>query len=90
MKLMTRKSRHQKRLVRLFQTEPQSRQQLKSRGDNHRRTHKNVLKLKLGLDKNIDKIGKGSSHLLTLRTAVWRFMFTLLEAKTIKLLFRDR
>ena len=35
------------------------------------------------LDKNIKKIGKGSSLLRTLRTAVWRVMFTLLEAKTI-------
>ena len=42
------------------------------------------------LDKNIKKIGKGSSLLRTLRTAVWRVMFTLLEAKTIKLLFPDR
>ena len=52
--------------------------------------HKVKLTLAKSLDKNIEKIGKGSSLLLTLRTAVWRVMFTLLEAKTIKLLFPDR
>ena len=45
--------------------------------------HKVKLTLAKSLDKNIEKIGKGSSLLLTLRTAVWRVMFTLLEAKTI-------